>query len=750
MGMKSRLFASAAFPLLSLSLVMPPVHSFAAVASVEQVRTAPEAVAGSFEVAQDAAPSDEEILKKRRKQHDGGSEQQAPAAQEQPQQQEAPAEQPQQQQEAPAEKPRKQPEPAAEAQPEQQEAPAEKPRRQQEPAAEQQSQQQEEAPVEKPRKKRQPAAEQAEPAAPQEQVAPAQEQQPADNQEKPRRNKRDKQPSQQEAAPQPQTEQVAPQQEQAQPQGEESQPKGKGGKQQATEGSEQPVKPRKKPAAAETQQQETQKPTAEQTPVPQESPAPEKAPKALEAPTAEKPPVPAQEPATEAQPGGTQPTQQQGEQVPAPQQGKQAPAQQGEQIPAQPNGAPTDQPVTGQAEQAIPAPEKITPKELERRKEIAADPSKSTETVVLPVENGAAVLDSDKDADRSGGIQSRRDRDRQRGQEQNFRVPRSDADAQIITEGAKAAPIRIEAVTSEQGRRLDRRPQFEQPEGARFGERGDDNRVIIQINNQTIIRGDDDRRFLRDGERPIYEQLPRDRYRETIDRDGYQIVTIRNRYGDIIQRSRVDNRGRESVLYYSPDLYEDPDRGYFEDPGRDLPPMRLRIPLDDYIMDTSSNDDRDYYDFLREPPVEPVERVYSLDEVKYSARIRDKVRRIDLDTITFATGSAEIPMSQARSLRKVADAINEVLRKDPSETFLIEGHTDAVGSDQSNLVLSDQRAESVANVMTDVYGIPPENLATQGYGERYLKVNTQGPNQENRRVTIRRVTALVRPVASRN
>ena len=92
--------------------------------------------------------------------------------------------------------------------------------------------------------------------------------------------------------------------------------------------------------------------------------------------------------------------------------------------------------------------------------------------------------------------------------------------------------------------------------------------------------------------------------------------------------------------------------------------------------------------------------------------------------------------------------MNEVLEKDPSETFLIEGHTDAVGSDQSNLVLSDQRAELVANVLSDVYGIPPENLATQGYGERYLKVNTDGPEQENRRVTIRRVTALVRPVAS--
>src|SRR5690606_21295461 len=121
--------------------------------------------------------------------------------------------------------------------------------------------------------------------------------------------------------------------------------------------------------------------------------------------------------------------------------------------------------------------------------------------------------------------------------------------------------------------------------------------------------------------------------------------------------------------------------------------------------------------------------------------------RIDLDTITFATGSAEVPMSQARTLRKVAEAMLKILDKDPGETFLIEGHTDAVGSDKSNLVLSDERSDSVANLLTEVYGIPPENLQTQGYGERFLKVRTQAAEQQNRRVTIRRVTTLVRPVA---
>ena len=125
------------------------------------------------------------------------------------------------------------------------------------------------------------------------------------------------------------------------------------------------------------------------------------------------------------------------------------------------------------------------------------------------------------------------------------------------------------------------------------------------------------------------------------------------------------------------------------------------------------------------------------------------MRRIDLDTIHFATGSADISMNEAGAMKRVAQAMKKIIDKNPGETFLIEGHTDAVGSDQSNLVLSDKRAESVAVTLSELYDIPPENLVTQGYGERFLKVQTSGPSEENRRVTIRRITPLVRPVASK-
>ena len=73
----------------------------------------------------------------------------------------------------------------------------------------------------------------------------------------------------------------------------------------------------------------------------------------------------------------------------------------------------------------------------------------------------------------------------------------------------------------------------------------------------------------------------------------------------------------------------------------------------------------------------------------------------------------------------------------------MEGHTDAVGTDDDNLSLSDRRAETVAITLTQRFGVPAENLTTQGYGEQYLKVPTQAAERQNRRVTLRRITPLL-------
>ena len=79
----------------------------------------------------------------------------------------------------------------------------------------------------------------------------------------------------------------------------------------------------------------------------------------------------------------------------------------------------------------------------------------------------------------------------------------------------------------------------------------------------------------------------------------------------------------------------------------------------------------------------------------------------------------------------------------PDEVFVIEGHTDAVGSDAYNLKLSKSRAVAIKDVLLEFYNIDEGNITTVGLGERYLKIPTPDPEQENRRGTIRRVTPLV-------
>ena len=122
---------------------------------------------------------------------------------------------------------------------------------------------------------------------------------------------------------------------------------------------------------------------------------------------------------------------------------------------------------------------------------------------------------------------------------------------------------------------------------------------------------------------------------------------------------------------------------------------------------------------------------------------QNRMRRIDLDAITFASGAFEVAPEEFPKLERLARIILRVLERNPDEVFLVEGHTDAVGSDVDNLSLSDRRAEAVAQILTETFGVPPENLVTQGYGEQYLKINTPGAERANRRVAVRRITPLM-------
>jgi outer membrane protein OmpA-like peptidoglycan-associated protein len=161
-------------------------------------------------------------------------------------------------------------------------------------------------------------------------------------------------------------------------------------------------------------------------------------------------------------------------------------------------------------------------------------------------------------------------------------------------------------------------------------------------------------------------------------------------------------------------------------------------------------DDEEMWDQLVAAPIEPIKRRYSrhavVEEPEFVMNlpeVREAMPSIELDTITFGFNEAFVREEEIFDLDRIARMIERVVAAHPDELFMIEGHTDAVGSDTYNLRLSRQRAQAVKEALTRYYVIAPENLATVGLGERYLKIWTPEAEEENRRVTVRRVTPLV-------
>lgn len=141
--------------------------------------------------------------------------------------------------------------------------------------------------------------------------------------------------------------------------------------------------------------------------------------------------------------------------------------------------------------------------------------------------------------------------------------------------------------------------------------------------------------------------------------------------------------------------------------------------------------------------IQPNQRV-TVREFKRRPDLRRMAPSIDIQSINFAFGSAEVPYSQYGKVENIANALDRILRRDPGARVLIEGHTDAVGSFSSNQALSERRAASLKQTLVREFGIPRYALETVGYGEEFLLVPTQNENWRNRRVTLRRYDAFIR------
>ncbi|HLP21832.1 MAG TPA: OmpA family protein, partial [Chitinophagales bacterium] len=115
-----------------------------------------------------------------------------------------------------------------------------------------------------------------------------------------------------------------------------------------------------------------------------------------------------------------------------------------------------------------------------------------------------------------------------------------------------------------------------------------------------------------------------------------------------------------------------------------------------------------------------------------------KLEKKELETIKYAfenlefeTGKDIIRSSSFPSLNSLAS----LLVKKPNYGLKIEGHTDNVGSDEKNMILSQKRADAVKKYLTKK-GVKADYLDTYGYGETKPIATNETPQgrQKNRRV----------------
>lgn len=105
--------------------------------------------------------------------------------------------------------------------------------------------------------------------------------------------------------------------------------------------------------------------------------------------------------------------------------------------------------------------------------------------------------------------------------------------------------------------------------------------------------------------------------------------------------------------------------------------------------------------------------------------------------ILFASGSDKIESSSAQILNQIGEAMKSA----PDTQFLIIGHTDGDGNESANQKLSQERANSVKNYLTQNFGIDTNKLMCVGKGESQPvadNTTTHGKAQ-NRRVEFKKL-----------
>ncbi|QOZ31965.1 OmpA family protein [Bradyrhizobium sp. CCBAU 53421] len=126
-------------------------------------------------------------------------------------------------------------------------------------------------------------------------------------------------------------------------------------------------------------------------------------------------------------------------------------------------------------------------------------------------------------------------------------------------------------------------------------------------------------------------------------------------------------------------------------------------------------------------------RSLSLGERQEIADIAANKPKIDLE-IHFDYNSAEIAKGSTQVVQELGKALSDASMK--GSTFVLAGHTDAIGSEAYNQDLSERRADTIKNYLVEHYGLNGSDLVTVGYGKTRPKDPNAPMDPTNRRVQV--------------
>ncbi len=233
-----------------------------------------------------------------------------------------------------------------------------------------------------------------------------------------------------------------------------------------------------------------------------------------------------------------------------------------------------------------------------------------------------------------------------------------------------------------------------------------------------------------------------DSYREN---DGYRDDNYRGRPGEPgylerRQRGSATETHTETVVEHHRPRYLREGRRYVHYESRqDIPAILLAGEALDRVQIQPAQELTGYYqtsESTRQDAPPPPETYRAETSVVVSYPVNEK-SMITSDDILFQQGSTQFadPFSY-----EIVAALAEAMKEMPDEVrFAIEGHASAEGSYESNMALSQQRAERIVREMVRS-GVSPNRLLPVGYGESEARQPADAA--ENLRMKDRRVVVF--------